>query len=88
MVGLVDEVPDIFTMIIMKRNWEEVYDNVGNIDNAVHCFENYNNSKQARKLQDAQAEKLTSLQAKKLTSLQAEKLKKLTRWQVDKMTSW
>ena len=40
-VGLVDKVPDIFIMIIMKRNGEEVYDNVGIIDNAVLCYENF-----------------------------------------------
>ena len=46
---MVEEVPDIFMMSIMKRNGEEAYimilndnDNVSNIDNAVHCYENFN----------------------------------------------
>ena len=52
------------------------------------------NTKQARKLQDAQAEKLTNLKAQKLKKLQPEKFtsyrltdNKMTRRKVDKLTS-
>ena len=38
--GVVDEVPNIFKLIIIKRNGEETdYDNVSNVDNAVLCFD-------------------------------------------------
>ena len=38
--GVVEEVPDILSMIIMKRNGEEAYDNVSNIDNTILCYDN------------------------------------------------
>ena len=38
--GVVEEVPDIFIMIIIERNGEETdYDNISNVDNAVLCFD-------------------------------------------------
>ena len=37
---MVEAVPDILIMIIMKRNGEEAYDNVNNIDNTILCYDN------------------------------------------------